>query len=665
MTKKLLTFSCIIFLCFSTKAQVGLTKANITSAYSIIKTTFNFPETCSLTDYQVYKGDRGRKCIDIAIIEIKAQNAFGVSSLSCFMCYFFNGKFFYHHNSPVKPSFVSNLNAESADKLIEPVLESAIEIEKSIIRSELCQTQKEIDAQKKYKEDQERLKVEEAKKKLEQQESDKKTITMIEEALEKEQYYSAYMLKDQLFDKTNEIVERVNNSWSNLKATIDSLYSDYLSSIETQKKLLYEEYFLDKWSFTVKYQNNIFENNFKWKGKTVVENYLKLEEKFTWTSWSQFDNFPTEESSVYYWCNDDKHTIIPTNPYFHHHIGNFYDIDEIKVAITFSENLSPIALIKTYKNNIPEGDFYISNNFDFQVPYLYIDYPKELKVIMNKIYEEGGIQFDQQYPKESMMLEYSKILNAQFEWIEKPENGFKNEKFEKLVSATSIYVNDCKKFKDDVFLEYNLHPAFELFLQRLNNNTDSLIIVSSKSEQNFEIDDAFVVDYNNRDHWSGIKHFYFIPLKKGFVEYNNSINSVRIFSGNSYKDFRIDKGSGFLMNLKGVYSQNSELIDTLFTYSKYSYLQDKNCYSVLCPDYFLTNDLVTIVYFPVDDVSYSRDPYLTYPDYHYVYLNGMFIQKFPTIVKNINKYLLTNKPKFLDKADSLYDVFFRNCECLK
>ncbi len=124
-------------------AQIGLKKNHILSAYNTIKLTANYPKTWSLSDYAVYSGNRDRKCIDLAIIEINAKNVFGVPINSSFICYFIRGRMFWYSEQPFEPSFVKLINQEKADRLIELAVDASLNIEKTISREELCKSAKE------------------------------------------------------------------------------------------------------------------------------------------------------------------------------------------------------------------------------------------------------------------------------------------------------------------------------------------------------------------------------------------------------------------------------------------------------------------------------------------------------------------------------------------
>jgi hypothetical protein len=146
---------CVLFISISLKAQYGINKSHISKAYNSLKLTANFPETWSLKDYAVYEGKRERKCIDIAIIEINAINGFGVPISGAFICYFINGRMFWYTDTKYKTALIQVITEEYANKQIDIVLETAINIEKTVTRQELCKSSKE--------EEEERIRLEQQK----------------------------------------------------------------------------------------------------------------------------------------------------------------------------------------------------------------------------------------------------------------------------------------------------------------------------------------------------------------------------------------------------------------------------------------------------------------------------------------------------------------------
>lgn len=128
-------------------AQIGITKSHINKAYSEIKLTATYPETWSLKTYAIYQKSKDRKCIDVAIIEIRSLNVYGVPFNSSFLCYFNNGKLIWYMDTEYTSSMVSLFNEKNINSLIEIAISGAL-IEGTITENELCKTKSEIEEEK-------------------------------------------------------------------------------------------------------------------------------------------------------------------------------------------------------------------------------------------------------------------------------------------------------------------------------------------------------------------------------------------------------------------------------------------------------------------------------------------------------------------------------------
>lgn len=124
-------------------SQVGIKKMQIVTAYNTIKLTAKYPKTWNLIDYKLYLKERDRKCIDLAYIEVDSKNYYGTTITNIFAIYFINGEMFYYLEVPHGLNFINLYTPETANNIIELAVETAVEINRTISRQELCNSQKE------------------------------------------------------------------------------------------------------------------------------------------------------------------------------------------------------------------------------------------------------------------------------------------------------------------------------------------------------------------------------------------------------------------------------------------------------------------------------------------------------------------------------------------
>ena len=183
--KNLLLISIVFIMPFISYCQFNLTSNHVKKAYKEIKMSANYPDTWQLINYGIYKNKISRKCLSLAIIEIKAKNAFNTPIRTNFMLYFLNGELFYWLENKYKVSFLDYMNPSDVDGLMEIAIEGGIYERRTIREEQICKTDKEIEEQRRMEKERiekERIEKEriEKERKLKQ---DEEFISRIEEEL--------------------------------------------------------------------------------------------------------------------------------------------------------------------------------------------------------------------------------------------------------------------------------------------------------------------------------------------------------------------------------------------------------------------------------------------------------------------------------------------------
>ena len=248
-------------------AQIGITKSHINKAYSEIKLTATYPESWSLKTYAIYQKGKDRKCIDVAIIEVRSLNVYGVAFNSSFLCYFNNGKLIWYMSTEYTSSMVSLFNEKNINPLIENAIRGAL-IEGTITENELCKTKSEIEEEK----------VAEQKRKEEQAHqqklaAEKKILAEKAAAIEKSKYIEIEKLRN---DYKYEQAVMVYNTLTNPDQymNIKKLESDYAKE---RLKIIQNAINQDKIDSAIFYYNQIKLNSAK--SMILVDVQISLNDK--------------------------------------------------------------------------------------------------------------------------------------------------------------------------------------------------------------------------------------------------------------------------------------------------------------------------------------------------------------------------------------------------
>jgi hypothetical protein len=210
-------------------SQVGIKKMQIVTAYNTIKLTAKYPKTWNLIDYKLYLKERDRKCIDLAYIEVDSKNYYGTTITNVFAIYFINGEMFYYMEVPYDLNFINLYTPETANNVIELAVETAVEVNRTISRQELCNSQKEtIEAERRLL--QEKKDAENKKIALEAAEKLKKEKEI--QDLSTTQNINSYILNGSV-EKAAQEYSKLHFQNNDLKKQIQNLLNDFFADSKT------------------------------------------------------------------------------------------------------------------------------------------------------------------------------------------------------------------------------------------------------------------------------------------------------------------------------------------------------------------------------------------------------------------------------------------------
>ena len=128
-------------------SQHKLTKNELVKAYLDIKSFANYPDTWELVAYNIYKKGNSRACLSLAMMEVKARNAFNTPIRSTFMLFFIRGRLFEWNEVPYKTTFIDLMEPSFVDELMETAITGGIYERNTITKDQVCKTDEEIEAE--------------------------------------------------------------------------------------------------------------------------------------------------------------------------------------------------------------------------------------------------------------------------------------------------------------------------------------------------------------------------------------------------------------------------------------------------------------------------------------------------------------------------------------
>jgi hypothetical protein len=140
--KKLILISLLALFSQCVLSQIGISKSQIEKGFNSIRSNANYPDTWSMKNYAIYENGRDRKCIDVAIIEVKSLNYYGVPIYSSYLSYFINGRLFYYLETKYTVSIIQMFTEEGVNGLIETAIEGGLN-NYLLTKQELCKSKSE------------------------------------------------------------------------------------------------------------------------------------------------------------------------------------------------------------------------------------------------------------------------------------------------------------------------------------------------------------------------------------------------------------------------------------------------------------------------------------------------------------------------------------------
>jgi hypothetical protein len=351
---------------------------------------------------------------------------------------------------------------------------------------------------------------------------DKKLKAIIEENLQKNEYFKAYNLYNQIKIKDNSLESRVMQKWVPFSDSINNEYETYKLEFERISEIKKLEYSNDRISFLNKESNNIEKQNKTFDGidVTVINQdlYIEFRDKF-----------------CYFNKEKDKYVFYPLGINSNYNSSKFvetYNNLTLKYINSekFEKELPVIIADYTFDNTTQFDTFYIVNKFEIDFYVIPFNYSSEL----NDFYEiislqEGKTFFQSNYPILKITLD--NIFNLrdrvvrearENEKIDIPKENFKY--FPVKPYFATINVND--KEKDELLLSLKLISKIKEMYDY--HQCDSIIIVSGNSQSQ---EYSFCKNINNISKISKTIYLrpessnndnqnqvYIFPLKKGLVE---------------------------------------------------------------------------------------------------------------------------------------------------
>lgn len=394
------------------------------------------------------------------------------------------------------------------------------------------QKMNELDASNKNKLDEQ--------KKLE----DENTIKQINKALEENKYFLAYNLLNDLSFENNSVKAKVLEKWNPLKQELDLLFKEYLVDFELFKSENLIQYNDNPISFLEKNKELITKVKFKNKGYKDINLAIQ--------------NGYQSNSLAFLEKSNNKYLFLPVGQFFHYYSNVFdtIDVDQIVINTKYNQTTNDIEPeVNFYKNNKLRYNFKVINRIELSVNSITYNYSEKLSQIINSIISQGGESFiETNYKIKQLFFDSKEVISFQSKTITKPENGYQNKDFDRMISEYSIVEKNITPFiteKPDFipismesgFYKILLHSKLISKLKKINeiSISDSLVLIFVKYSKEFpEISNT--IKLQQVENGFGIPgSFYFIPLKKGKIELISG-NNLRIYNSNgNYKDFEFNK----------------------------------------------------------------------------------------------------------------------------
>lgn len=389
------------------------------------------------------------------------------------------------------------------------------------------------------KERREKEKLEEKERRVKEKlEEDIQISNQIKEALNKEQYFKANQLIQNLHNKNNDLKEEVNKHFLPLKKEMDVLYAEYLKDFESKRK----EYYKNPESFLTKNQYAIKETKEFIDGK---EGYMDRIDATTDVELKKSREDLLNNWSFCYKHQDGKKYFAAVGIKPNYYLPCGPKLDHIKLNVKYDTlaNSYYSAILFEYKKSRLEVEGIIVNKTEFSLKKYEHPFEGDLNILANKATKQGSKNFIESfYPKK--VIHFDNVENItvnKLNEISTPDEGIKNDMFDKLSKSYDFVNNDISKYASKdleiiAFASDFYNPSILYLVKKMYPTADTLIFALGDFRKSLGKQAIHLPKHGYRAGSFGS----IIPLQKGIVEFNNDTLIVFKKDGN-YSEYKVDK----------------------------------------------------------------------------------------------------------------------------
>jgi len=354
----------------------------------------------------------------------------------------------------------------------------------------------------------------------------------ISEALDKKEFFKARQLCLKLNSFDKELDTRTNLNWLPLKKELDKYYKEYTDSILHIKSVIYTEYFRNKSTYLDQNKSRLTYSEVRWSGMQEIEKRISMAEN---EEIKKARIFMKDHRLFYYEKIEEKNIVCPLslsmNYFFNDKLNKVTDIKILcRIDTVSNSHVGEINLTFSDQQLI-RG--YIFNPYTFSLPTLNFPYSQKLNSIIEKINEEGGVEFiNSNYPEQKIQFDYELNIKTELQEVNPPESGKRNENYER---AENLFKKiSVKKYLDTKEYSYfGVNPAVTMLLSsfypkahyfgfsKKNSMTDPLMVTKNgnsqfilfiypieKENKNFDLKTNVLKVFDEKGNYEEIKLFH-------------------------------------------------------------------------------------------------------------------------------------------------------------